>query len=84
MLSDRDRRVLDFESRWWHFPGPKDHDIREVLGMSATRYYQILRRLLDDADALAADPMTIRRLRRVRDHALQRRLERKLGGDQTS
>ncbi len=73
-LSERDRKVLAFESSWWQYPGPKDRAIREYLGISATRYYQVLRRLVDDDDALAADPLTIRRLRRTRAEARQRAL----------
>jgi hypothetical protein len=76
MLNERDRRVLAFEASWWTYPGPKDHAVREYLGMSATRYYQVLRRLLDDPDAMSHDPLTIRRLRRVRRQAAQRLLER--------
>lgn len=79
MLSDLDRAVLDFERSWWLHPGPKDRAIREVVGISATRYYQVLRRLVDDPAALAADPLTIRRLRRGRDEARRRSLERRLG-----
>jgi hypothetical protein len=80
MLSDTDSAVLDFEGTWWTYPGPKDRAIREFLGMSATRYYQILRRLVDDAEAEAAAPLTIRRLRRVREEARRRSVERTLGG----
>ena len=76
MLTQRDRRVLEFEAAWWTYPGPKDVAIRDYLGMSATRYYQVLRRLMDDADALALDPMTMRRLQKVRKVANERRLER--------
>lgn len=79
MLSDGDRAVLEFEGSWWHYPGPKDRTIREVLDMSSTRYYQVLRRLLDDPGAERAAPLTIRRLRRVREHARRRAIERRLG-----
>lgn len=79
MLSDLDRAVLEFEGSWWLHPGPKDRAVREALGISATRYYQVLRRIIDDPDALEADPLTVRRLRRVRDEARQRSLERRLG-----
>lgn len=79
MLSDTDRAVLEFEGEWWTYPGPKDRAIREYLGMSATRYYQVLRRLIDDAGAEEVAPLTIRRLRRVREDARRRSLERKLG-----
>ena len=71
MVSKRDRRVLDFERSWWLYPGPKDRAIREYLGISATRYYQALRRLIDDEDALDYDPLTVRRLRRMRRQRLE-------------
>ncbi len=76
MLTERDRRVLEFEQAWWTYPGPKDQAIRDYLGMSATRYYQVLRRLIDDPEALALDPLTIRRLRRLREDAARKRLAR--------
>ncbi len=66
MLSDRDKRVLDFEGAWWLYPGPKDRAVRDLLGMSATRYYQVLRRLLDDAAAHDYAPLTVHRLRKMR------------------
>jgi len=71
MVSERDREVLDFEGSWWLFPGPKDRAIREYLEMSATRYYQAVRRLLDDEEAIAYAPMTVLRLRRMRDERLE-------------
>ncbi len=64
-LSERDVRVLDFEGSWWLYPQPKDRAVKEYLGMSATRYYQVLRRLVSDKAALAYAPMTVRRLIRV-------------------
>lgn len=78
MLAERDRAVLEFERAWWRYPEPKDRAIREYLGMSATRYYQVLRRLLDDPAAESADPLTVRRLRKVRDRAKKGRITRRL------
>ncbi|WP_327236031.1 DUF3263 domain-containing protein [Streptomyces sp. NBC_01317] len=65
-LSDRDRAVLAMERRGWPGPGAKERAIREDLGISPTRYYQVLGALLDDPRALAHDPVTVNRLRRVR------------------
>ncbi|MBI5157678.1 MAG: DUF3263 domain-containing protein [Acidimicrobiia bacterium] len=79
MLSESDRSILEFEGSWWLYPGPKDRAIREYLDISATRYYQVLRRLIDDPDAERIAPMTVRRLRRVRDDAKRRSVERRLG-----
>jgi Protein of unknown function (DUF3263) len=72
MLSPRDKSILDFEGEWWLYPGPKDRAISEYLEMSATRYYQALRRLIDDEDAYRHDPLTVLRLRKVRDARLER------------
>ena len=79
MFGERERAVLDFERSWWLYPGPKDRSVGEYLGMSATRYYQVLRRLLDDSEAERYDPLTIHRLRRVRERARRKRVEDRLG-----
>ena len=81
MLSERDQAVLDFEGSWWHYPGPKDLAIKQYLGMSATRYYQALRRLIDDEVALHHSPLTIRRLRKMRKQRLDQIAARVGGGD---
>ena len=66
-LTDRDRAVLAVERRSWPGPGAKERAIREQLAISPTRYYQVLNTLLDDPRALAHDPVTVNRLRRVRE-----------------
>lgn len=66
-LPERDRAVLALERRVWPGPGAKERAIRERLGISPTRYYQLLNALLDDPRALAHDPVTINRLRRLRE-----------------
>ncbi|MEC4020049.1 DUF3263 domain-containing protein [Streptomyces sp. H27-D2] len=72
-LSDRDLAVLGVERRGWVGPGAKERAVREQLGISPTRYYQLLNALLDDPRALARDPVTVNRLRRVRDARRERR-----------
>ncbi|MEW1546065.1 MULTISPECIES: DUF3263 domain-containing protein [Streptomyces] len=72
-LPDRDRAVLAMERRSWSGPGAKERAVREQLGMSPVRYYQLLNALLDDPRALAHDPVTVNRLRRVRDEKRTRR-----------
>jgi hypothetical protein len=65
-LSQRDAEILRFEKQWWRFEGAKQQAIRDQFGLSATRYYQILNRLLDDPAALTAEPVVVRRLQRQR------------------
>ncbi|MFJ7491121.1 DUF3263 domain-containing protein [Streptomyces sp. NPDC097727] len=72
-LSARDRAVLAVERQSWAGPGAKERAIRERLGISPTRYYQLLNALLDDRRALEEDPVTVNRLRRVRDAKRGRR-----------
>lgn len=66
-LTATETAILDFERHWWKFPGAKDQHIRERFGISATRYYQLLDALLDDAAAEQEWPTVVRRLRRVRE-----------------
>lgn len=65
-LSDRDRRILEFERQWWKYAGSKEDAMRELFGFTSTRYYQVLNVLIDTPAALAADPMLVKRLRRMR------------------
>lgn len=74
-LTARDKAILDFERSWWTEPGPKDTAIRERFELSGTRYYQLLTELLDDAEAMAYDPLLVRRLRRVRERRRRARVE---------
>ena len=80
-LSDRDEQVLAFERQWWKYAGAKEQAIRELFGMSATRYYQVLNALIDSPAALAHDPMLIKRLRRMRSSRQRARSARRLGID---
>jgi len=65
-LSPRERAILDLE-RWWPTrTGSKEAAIRVDTGLSSTRYYEILRRLVDLPAAYAYDPLTVMRLRRDR------------------
>lgn len=73
-LSDRDKAILDFEREWWQHPGSKEDSIRQVFGLSAARYYQVLGPLISSQVALAYDPMLVKRLQRLRD---ERRSNRK-------
>ncbi|MFC8505193.1 DUF3263 domain-containing protein [Streptomyces sp. NPDC057411] len=72
-LGAREQAVLAMERRSWPGPGAKERAVREQLGLSATRYYQLLNALLDDPRALAHDPVTVNRLRRVRADRESRR-----------
>jgi hypothetical protein len=78
-LSQRDREILNFERQWWKFAGAKEQAVREKFDMSSTRYYQVLNALIDRPDALAFDPLLVRRLRRLRSARQRARSARRLG-----
>ena len=78
-LSERDQQILAFERLWWKYAGAKEQAIREKFAMSATRYYQVLNALIDRPEALASDPLLVRRLRRLRAARQRQRSARRLG-----
>jgi hypothetical protein len=78
-LDDRARAILDFESRWARHVGAKEEAIRLELQLAPARYYQLLGRLIDTADALEHDPMLVKRLQRIRDLRARERLARASG-----
>jgi hypothetical protein len=78
-LTDDERELLAFERQWWRYAGAKEQAIREVFDVSATRYYQLLGELIDLPQALAHDPMLVKRLRRLRETRRRARAARRLG-----
>lgn len=78
LLSEVDAAILDFEASWWSAPGAKESEIRERFGLSAPRYYQILNSLIDSPEALQAQPLLVKRLRRLRQRRHENRSARHL------
>jgi hypothetical protein len=75
-LSELEIRILDFEASWWRYAGAKEAAIKELFELSAARYYQLLNDLIDRDDALAASPMLVKRLRRLREARMNTRTAR--------
>ena len=78
-LTRREHEVLAFARQWWRRPGAKETAIRDRFGLAPTRYYQVLNALVDRPAALEADPLLVRRLRRLRAARGQRRSSQFLG-----
>ncbi|MEU7586028.1 DUF3263 domain-containing protein [Micromonospora sp. NPDC049230] len=72
-LTERERAILAFEQQWWRHAGAKEQAVRDTFGISSTRYYQLLNGLLDNPAALAADPLLVGRLRRLRSSRARNR-----------
>ena len=75
-LSARDRQVLAFERQWWKHVGAKEQAIRDVFGLSAARYYQLLNVVIDSPDAVRDDPMLVKSLQRAREARTSQRATR--------
>ncbi len=78
-FGDRERRILELERSWWKHAGAKEQVIRENLGLSSRRYYQLLGRIIDMPEALSHDPILVKRLQRVRSFRQRQRVARRLG-----
>ena len=78
-LTRREHEMLLFERQWWRRAGAKDTAIRTRFGMPPTRYYQALNALVDRPAAVAADPLVVARLHRVRAARHRRRSAEVLG-----
>ncbi|MTD58631.1 DUF3263 domain-containing protein [Amycolatopsis pithecellobii] len=78
-LSEREVAILAFERQWWRHAGAKEEGIRKQFNLSPTRYYQLLNQLLEKPEALQADPMLVKRLRKLRTTRARKRVARRLG-----
>jgi len=71
-LTDQERAILDLEQQWWATAGGKESAIA-ALGLSPSRYCQLLNRLIATERALAYAAVTVNRLQRVHRRASPQR-----------
>jgi len=74
-LSAQERALIDFEREWWQLGSRKDVGIRARFGMSTSSYYRALNGLVDRAEALDYDSLTVLRLRKPREQVRRDRIE---------
>jgi hypothetical protein len=72
-LTDLEKDVLAFERLRFQYQGAKAEAIFDRFPLTAHRYYQLVRSLLDRPEALQHDPQLVMRLRRVREQRAARR-----------
>lgn len=77
-LTDEETAILDFERAWFKYAGAKEQEIRDRFGWSSTRHYQVVNALIDRPEALAYDPLLVRRLARLRNARADQRSARRL------
>jgi hypothetical protein len=72
-LTPVEMTVIAFERQWWKHLGAKEQAVHDQLALSATRYYQIRNRVMDNPAAFEFDPQLISRLRRIREQGRRAR-----------
>jgi len=72
-LTTLESQILDFERQWWRYAGAKESSIKELFNLTPSAYYQILNNLIDREEALLAQPMLVKRLRRLRESRTEAR-----------
>jgi hypothetical protein len=78
-LSELEIKMLDFERQWWRYAGAKESAIKELFDLTPPAYYQMLNNLIDREDALIAEPILVKRLRRLRESRTAARSSNRLG-----
>ena len=78
-LSEFEIKMLEFERSWWRHAGVKESSIKELFNLTPPAYYQLLNNLIDREDALMAEPILVKRLRRLRESRTEVRSSSKLG-----
>jgi len=78
-LSELEIKLLEFENNWWRHAGSKESAVKELFNLTPPAYYQLLNNLIDRQEALMAQPILVKRLRRIRDARTTARSSSKLG-----
>ena len=78
-LSEFEVKLLEFERNWWRHAGTKESAVKQLFNLTPPAYYQLLNNLIDKEAALMAQPILVKRLRRIRDARTTARSSSKLG-----
>lgn len=57
----------------YRYPGARDSDVHDQLGMSPTIFWRHVHALIQRPDVLAAYPLEVKRLQRLRDRRREAR-----------
>lgn len=66
-LTNRERLALELAATPHRYPAFREARALDELGLTPTSYWHLVDTLLDRADALAAMPAAVRRLRSLRE-----------------
>ena len=76
-LSEREKDILDFEQSWWSLSIPREQAVRDRFQLTETEYVELLELLIATEAALEAEPLLVRRLRRMKDRRRQEHVARR-------
>ena len=83
-LGERAAAMIQFEATWFQLDEDRVDAIRARFACSVEEYTLELNRVMDHPDALAIDPLVVRRLRRHRERRRRARLDGTAAADQGS
>jgi hypothetical protein len=83
-LGERASAMIQFEASWFLLGEERHEAIRARFACSVEEYTLELNRVIDHPDALAIDPLVVRRLRRHRERRHRARLDASAAADQGS
>jgi hypothetical protein len=83
-LGERAAAMIEFEAAWFLLGEERHEVIRARFACSVEEYTLELDRVMDHPDALAIDPLVVRRLRRHRERRRRARLDASAAADQGS
>ena len=76
-LTEREKDILDFEQSWWSLSVPREQAVRDRFQLTETEYVEVLEMLIATEAALEAEPLLVRRLRRMKDRRRQEHVARR-------
>lgn len=77
VLTEREKDILDFEQSWWSLSIPREQAVRDRFQLTETEYVELLELLIATEAALEAEPLLVRRLRRMKDRRRQEHVARR-------
>ena len=77
VLTEREKDILEFEQSWWSLSIPREQAVRDRFQLTETEYVEVLEMLIATEAALEAEPLLVRRLRRMKDRRQQEHVARR-------
>ena len=77
VLTEREKDILEFEQSWWSLSIPREQAVRDRFELTETEYVEVLEMLIATEAALEAEPLLVRRLRRMKDRRRQEHVARR-------